>query len=83
MKKILQVVTVYKLDQNYNGFIVEICNSIKKETPDFKEFWLYHENYGIKSLMFGCNVIDDDIVDMIKYNIDHHIEIYQKEYMED
>lgn len=82
MKKILELVRVYELENNYKGFIVEVLNKTKNESPDFKEFWLYHENYGIKSLMFGCNVKENDIIDMIKYNINSHIELYKKEYME-
>ena len=54
--------------------------------PELWEVWLYHRDYGIKSLMFGLSENDiesmDDLMDIVTANIDTYIPGYREEYMD-
>lgn len=55
---------------------------------DYAEAWIYREDYGIKSLMFGssynqstCRTLDY-FIDMAYANFYDYKEIYEEEYMD-
>lgn len=67
----------YKLD---NGFFVEVSESIKED--GFFDFYLFHEDYGIKDLMFGAECKKDDFETLILNNLEENIEYYKEEYFD-
>ena len=75
MKKFQKTITVYELG---NGFFVEVCNH--KGTS---EFYLCHEDYGIKELAFGVICSNEaeeaERVEQVKF----YIEDYRMKYTED
>lgn len=81
MKSFNKEITVYSLGSPFKGFCVEA-----HEVKDTTELYLYHKNYGIKSLMFGVltNSIKSEweLRDLIASNIENHIDIYQDVYMD-
>lgn len=74
-------IKVYDFAGIFDGFCVEA-----HEVKDTTELYLYHNNYGIKSLMFGVltNSIKSEweLRDLIASNIENHIDIYQDVYMD-
>ena len=64
-----------------DGFMIDIVR-----LPELWEVWLYHRDYGIKSLMFGLieNDIEfiDELMDIVMANIDTYIPGYREEYMD-
>ena len=77
MKKIDIKITVYETE---DGFFVEVYKN-----NDILEFWICHQNYGIKEFMFGIpekyfnegNTIEK----LIKGNFDDYKKTYIKNYM--
>lgn len=45
------------------------------------ESWLYHKDYGVKSLMFGVQTKGQELLDMIEANLPEHIKIYKDLYI--
>lgn len=66
-----------------NNFLVDVFETDEKTI----EFWLYHKDYGIKSLMFGVlyeeKYNEKYFLDLIINEIDIHIDFYKKRYMEE
>lgn len=48
------------------------------------DFWLYHEEYGIKDLMFGLTekYKEFGIYDVCAANLEQYKELYREEYMD-
>ena len=62
----------------YDGFFVEVMPNIRVD--DYVELWLGHIDYADKFFMFGipsgvCDT-DEDTIDLIKSNVNEHIEEY-------
>ena len=74
MKKFNKTVTVYELGE---GFFAEVSKQ-----GEAREFYLYHNDYSIKQLMFAL-VIDDSEEESYLVNIDSYIDFYREQYMED
>lgn len=75
MKKYQKCVTVYEFP---DGFIVE---SSRQGT--LVDFYLGHEKYGVKSLMFGvCNIKPEDEEELVFNNIAECIAIYKLRYFD-
>ena len=53
---------------------------IVKEEKDVTEAWLYHKNYGIKSLMFGLTG-KVHVMEIVEPNLPDYVESYIDEYM--
>lgn len=66
--------TVEKYDCG-NGYIVEVLGLEVKD--GYKEFWIQNKDYGVKMLMFGATVSDDEVERMIEANLEENIEDYQ------
>lgn len=65
----------YRTD--FKGFYVDIVDD------DTLEAWLYHENYGIKELMFGedgTSILD--FKDLVEINLPSYIESYKDKYFD-
>ena len=82
MKIIVKEYEAVALDGKFDGFCIELLTD--EETT---EIYLYHKQYGVKSLMFGlCN---KDIKDLwllrniIANSIEEHIAIYAAEFMDE
>lgn len=65
-----------------NGFVVDI-----EETPTMFEMWVYHEEYGIKTLVFGVEKSEMNRVEFIKHTmcdplLDDAMNLYREEYMD-
>ena len=73
MKKYQKTVSVYELAE---GFRVEV-----EEDITGAEFWLAHEDHGVKALMFGIKgPVDVDA--LIADNAALHIEAFKAEYFD-
>lgn len=75
LEKREKTITVYTLG---GGFFVEV-----DKDPEVTDFYIYHEQYGVKSLMFGlptCNVHSEEA--FILANAEKEIELYRDEYMD-
>lgn len=62
----------------YDGFLVDIVTR-----DDEYEVWLYHQNYGVKSLMFGVSNLNtsyNDFLSMVIYNVEDYVLFYCNEY---
>lgn len=75
MKK--TICTVAKYDCG-NGYFVEVLGLEVKD--GYKEFWIQNKDYGVKRLMFGVTIPDDEVERVIEANIDEHIEDYQQDF---
>ena len=76
MKKFKKTITVYNLGQ---GFFVEVYKGAEET-----KFYIYNENYGIKSLMFGLPSRDIHSVEtLILSNAEKQIRIYSEMYMDE
>ena len=70
--------------ENEPGFMVDIV-----ENANEYEAWLYHKDYGVKSLMFGSEKKQHngkaDFCDMVEANLINqpYINNYMEEYMND
>ena len=79
MKKANVKITVCEMEDD---FFVEVY-----QNDDIIEFWIYHRNYGIKSLMFGIpekyfnkgNTMEH----LIKSNFERQKGFYIQEYMQE
>lgn len=75
MKKINVKTETYELDNNFRVDIVTEGNHA--------EAWIYNTEYGIKSLMFGCeNETKEDFMAMVEDSLDEEIKFYTEEYMD-
>lgn len=75
MKKYQKTITVYEFQ---NGFVVETSRQ-----GTLVHFYLGHEKYGVKSLMFGvCNIEPEDEEVLIFGNIAQYIDIYKSKYFD-
>ena len=71
--------TTYKT--KYTGFYVDIVSSSK-----LFESWLYHEQYGIKTFLFGVMKKDysrQDCIEMTEAVLETSIENYKEDYMDE
>ena len=67
-------------------FVIEIL-----EYPDTFEAWVYHKDYGVKELMWGCpkvqpnghDVDREGFLEMVEYNRAEYEEGFLEEYAED
>ena len=74
----VETIRKFKVD-NHPGFFIEEFNDGLNA-----EFWLYHEDYGIKMFMFGFEVClmgnpnryDDYIVRILSNEVEDYIHIY-------
>jgi len=80
MKKIINYTVttfIYK-----NVWRIDIVNN--KSTY---EAWLYHKDYGIKTLMFGAEASYHDslaeFIEVVEVNADDYIKIYKEEYVDE
>ena len=65
------------------GFFVDIVENTREKVH---RAYIYHENYGIKSLMFGCpasTTKHHDFFEMVVAGIEEYKEDYINEYMDD
>lgn len=46
-----------------------------------REVWLFHKDYGVKSMMFGVQAKGRELLDMIEANLPEHIKIYKDLYI--
>lgn len=82
MKIYKKEITVYDFEGIFDGFCVEVQTE-EEET----EVYLYHKEYGIKSLMFG--ILNEDIEseevlrDIIADYIEDNVERYRIEFMDE
>lgn len=54
------------------------CIAIPGE-GNYYEFWLFKSDYGIATMMFGCEVeSDEDITDLVESNADQYIEDFEE-----
>ena len=78
MKEIRNITTVtYELN---NGFRCDVVI-----TPDMIETWIYHEDYGIKSHIFGMdnkNTSLDEVISIIKECSEEYMDSYRNEFMD-
>lgn len=74
MKKFQKTITVYDLGE---GFFAEVSKQGK-----LTEFYLYHEDYGIKEVIFGIEGLKESEWDEHIPDVVHYIENYREEYME-
>lgn len=68
--------TVYDIGE---GFFVDRIISNPLHESMTTEFWIYHEDYGIKSLMFGLPFK----AEVKGLDFDEYIELYKEDYMVD
>lgn len=76
MEKADRKITVYELD---DGFYLDIADG-----KDGYEAWLYHEDYGIKSMMFSIpfsKAGKKRFKEIVEQNIDEYISSYEEDYM--
>ena len=81
----VETVRKFKVD-NHPGFFIEEFNDGLNA-----EFWLYHEGYGVKMLMFGFelyllnnpNSYDDYIPILLSRQIEEYIDIYMVDYIKE
>ena len=72
-KEILQV----KIGKNW---VVEVtCN----QPQGTKEFWLYHEQYCIKEMMFAIKAEESDLINELIENMIEVSREYRKQYIEE
>ena len=71
-------IETYEVKSNVTtGFFVDL------ELRDgYVNAWLYHKDYGVKSLMFGLDPTKCDIYGIINNNLDDQIMFYMEEYMD-
>ena len=66
-----------------DGFRVDITYDSDTQTADA---WIYHKDYGIKSLMFGSEITEDhtlnDFIEVVEGNVQEYMEDYCDEYMD-
>ena len=81
----VETVRKFKVDTHPGFFIEEFNDGLNAE------FWLYHENYGVKMLMFGFelyllnnpNSYDDYISILLSRQIEDYIDIYMIDYIKE
>lgn len=72
MKKLGCNTTTYDFGNGYRVDIVKMKN--------YYEAWIYHDDYGVKSMMFGSNnTNNNDFLEMVDRNFIDYKELYQKE----
>ena len=79
MEKAAMTTTTYKT--KYTGFYVDIVS-----TGKLYETWLFNEQYGIKSFMYGVYKKDftlKDVIEMAESNIEEYIHHYKEDHMND
>lgn len=71
-----KTITYEITDKKYDGFMIDVV-----EKNDAYEIYIYHRNYGIKSLMFGLLKSLQSENTLLK-NIEMHVFDYAKKYMD-
>lgn len=61
------------------GFVVEITRA----QNGMLEAWLFHEDFGVKNLMFGGNTSVDELAHLVELNVDSYICAWLDEYCEE
>ena len=70
---------IYQTNE-YPGYIIEVI-----EVAEIYEAWLSHEDYGVKSLMFGLlkkDVSFEKMIEITEGNLGLHIELYNDDYVD-
>lgn len=75
INKIQKLVTVYTFD---DGFYVEVSNR-----DGFADFYLGHNNYSIKTHLFGCSADPAEYDTLLLANIDEAIATYREDYFDE
>lgn len=81
----VETIRKFKVDNN-PGFFIEEFNDGEEV-----EFWLYHEDYGVKMFMFGFEVYlfnnpnryDDYIKIILGKEVEDYIDIYKSDYIKE
>ena len=79
-----QRITTFSFDDSFPGFRVDVVERSSNVKERLYEAWLYHNNYGIKTLMFGA--LEDSMgvfLEMIDNNIADYIEDYIEDYIKE
>ena len=79
MVSVDKVETIRKLKvDNHPGFFIEEFND-----GLIAQFWLYHEDYGVKMLMFGFEYFYyfPDILSILSSQVEDYIDIYMHDYI--
>ena len=74
--KIYHVYNVFNTD-----YYVEIAEKIV-DNEIWVDVWLYKQNYGIKTFMFGIKKVEN-YIELIKNNVERYIIDYEEEYVEE
>lgn len=82
MKEINMVTFTFDMG---DGWMMDIASYDNGNT--YWEAWIYHRNYGVKSLMFGCEKQKtcqdlDAFIEMAEVNFNDHKTLYEEEYMD-
>ena len=64
-----------------DGFFVDVSESV--ENNRMYDFYLFHEDYGIKDCMFSTECKKEEFESLILNNKDEYIEYYKEEYCDD
>lgn len=85
MKKLKEkTIKTKEFQRGKSTYVVEIYETeYKTVTGKVTEFWIYNEDYGIKSMMFGvpqANMTDKEIMEFIDSNIEDYIRYYKADY---
>ena len=83
MKKFGKIINHGTYDVGGGYFIDIVENNGPDETY---EAWMYNEQYGVKSLMFGLHKSDvtmDEFIEIVEKNIRQHKRIYANLYMDE
>lgn len=61
-----------------NGFMIDIVSKLN----NWKEAWIYHEDYGIKDMMFGMEEPMAEFITIIQKNLQETMNDYREQYMD-
>lgn len=75
---IIEKVEILKIKIGRN-WVVEVTDNKPQGT---KEFWLYHEQYGVKDMMFGIKAEETGLIDDFITNIIDYSKEYRKMYID-
>lgn len=59
-----------------NGYYIDIS---QKNKEGYRDFWLYHEEYGIAQYMFGCKASSEkEAIELACANINNYIPLLKE-----
>lgn len=88
MKRVFEnrPIKTYQYNSDYYVDITAFAGKTPDEN-DVREAWLYHKDYGVKMLMFGCPAKQtygyqeyDAFLAMVEANVEDYIKLYQESY---